>query len=413
MGAMASQADGFLRMQLRQGLDAILEPSAYRVPFTLSASQTYPMRISVSPDQTRILVAGGSSTSNSFFTYPDSLDQTTTVRPVATYGGTIYAASASNTHYAVAGGSPYLYVFDWATHALVTVSTTGLGQVNDVCFSPDGSKLAVAHSTAPFLRVYDTTAWTYVDASTSAGNTRLNVCWSSDGTLVFAMGGANPQFTVYNAALSTRHVATNDGNRAGQGYPTIIAHPSKPKACIACAGNSTTSSIHKLWEYDYATTTFTNIIAGGTSSPVYRFVYDARKNEIFFVQIVSTKPIIRKFPVATYTEVTGTVEAGLAHLVQCMGGSNSSPFYGMATVLRSVGQITGTVRDITNTPNDREVDAYRRSDGLIMARTVSDGTTGNYTLNLPDTADYDVQFKIESGELLNDLFFARAVPAAV
>lgn len=408
-GSMSSR--GLMRHHIRQGLDLSLDSSVTEsMAFDGASASNNQGYVRVSPDQTRVMFAGGSNTSNLLFTWPDSSDPTTNVRPIATFANTIGAAACSNTHYAVGGPTPFLYVFDWATHSLVSVSTTGLGTVNALAFSPDGSKLAVAHTTAPFLRVYDTTAWTYVDAVTSAGVARASVEWSSDGTLVFGQGTSNPQFTVYSANLATRHVATNDGNRTVSGTPCMIRHPTKPKAIIATAGGSATSAVHKLWEYDYATTTFTNFVAGGSTTIVHQVVYDPTNNVLYATSNDATKKI-RKFNISTYAEITGE-EKAINHLAALISNTYS-PYWSLATLRRSLGQITGMVRDITNTPNDREVDAYRRSDGILMARTMSDGTTGNYTLNLPDTADYDVQFKIESGELLNDLFFARAVPAAV
>ena len=76
-------------------------------------------------------------------------------------------------------------------------------------------------------------------------------------------------------------------------------------------------------------------------------------------------------------------------------------------------QITGTVRDITNSPAARVVQAFRRSDGVIMAQTTSDETTGDYRLEVFDAGPYDVRFKTLDGELLNDLFYANVTPEPV
>ena len=73
-------------------------------------------------------------------------------------------------------------------------------------------------------------------------------------------------------------------------------------------------------------------------------------------------------------------------------------------------RIRGTVRDKDGNLVSRTVRAHRRSDGALVAQTVSDAVTGAYELRVyPDspTETYDVQFLAATGELLNDLIYAR------
>ena len=79
-------------------------------------------------------------------------------------------------------------------------------------------------------------------------------------------------------------------------------------------------------------------------------------------------------------------------------------------------RIRGTVRDKDGNLVARTVRAHRRSDGVLVAQTVSAAMTGEYeVLVYPDspTEAYDVQFLAASGELLNDLIYARTTAEAV
>lgn len=71
------------------------------------------------------------------------------------------------------------------------------------------------------------------------------------------------------------------------------------------------------------------------------------------------------------------------------------------------------MRDVSNTPVARKVRAFRRSNGELVAETTSNASTGNYVLKVYDPGPFDVQFLVESGELLNDLLYAKSEPQAV
>ena len=79
-------------------------------------------------------------------------------------------------------------------------------------------------------------------------------------------------------------------------------------------------------------------------------------------------------------------------------------------------RIRGTVRDKDGNLVSRTVRAHRRSDGALVAQTVSAAMTGEYeVLVYPDspTEAYDVQFLAAPGELLNDLIYARTTTEPV
>ena len=70
--------------------------------------------------------------------------------------------------------------------------------------------------------------------------------------------------------------------------------------------------------------------------------------------------------------------------------------------------IRGSVRDVDNNPAARTVRIYERSTGELCATTTSNPVTGDYSAKVYEgDVDYDAQFLAATGELLNDLFFAR------
>ena len=79
-------------------------------------------------------------------------------------------------------------------------------------------------------------------------------------------------------------------------------------------------------------------------------------------------------------------------------------------------RIRGTVRDKDGNLVSRTIRVHRRSDGALVAQTVSDAVTGEYELRVyPDSPaeTYDVQFLAAPGELLNDLIYARTTTEPV
>ena len=79
-------------------------------------------------------------------------------------------------------------------------------------------------------------------------------------------------------------------------------------------------------------------------------------------------------------------------------------------------RIRGTVRDKDGDLVSRTIRVHRRSDGALVAQTVSNAITGEYELLVyPDSpaTPYDVQFLAAPGELLNDLIYARTTGEAV
>ena len=177
---------------------------------------------------------------------------------------------------------------------------------NGCAFSPDGSLLAVAHSSPPSITIYNTSTWAKLaNPSTLPPSTANGCTFSPDGSLLAVAHNSSPYITIYNtstwAAVSWFSLAVSDAKAVSFGV-----------------------------------------------SPAYR--------------------------------------------------------------------IRGTVRDKDGNLVSRTVRAHRRSDGVLVAQTVSDAVTGEYELRVyPDspTETYDVQFLAATGELLNDLIYARTTAEPV
>lgn len=73
--------------------------------------------------------------------------------------------------------------------------------------------------------------------------------------------------------------------------------------------------------------------------------------------------------------------------------------------------VSGTVYDSTGTPVARTVRAVRRSTGELLAETVSDASTGAYSLRVPDTSEVQVLCLDDSAGVLENDLVLRTIPA--
>lgn len=368
--------------------------------------------IALSPDQTGA-VLGVQNGSNNFRYINDPATLESTVTPAATFGNYIRAVAISNTHYAVGGESPFLYVFRRSNHGLETVATTGLGAVAALDFSPDGTKLAVAHRSGAGLRVYNTSTWAYTDAATAFGTSPTSVCFSADGTRIVAgaSGGTN-YVSVYSADLATRHFndTTSSYGQASyaNGGPRSVRSPINANHVLL----STDYTTNPVIQVDVTTGTISTYSSiPGTTNAYAALVADpeAAEDAVYVHHVTSGAG-------RTWTKLRCSTRSAYPtqpdEFRMLMYGNGSTP-YSTGYIIRSTPYlITGTVRDASNAPAARVVRAYDRTTGELMAQTTSDPSTGDYTLKVYDAGPYDLQFMTASGELLNDIFYAKVTPAA-
>lgn len=111
---------------------------------------------------------------------------------------------------------------------------------------------------------------------------------------------------------------------------------------------------------------------------------------------------------ATYVGTPGSWDAALNQTYTYAFGGWPTRLPSDRTTWKTV---SGTVYDSTSTPVARTVRAIRRSTGELLAETVSDASTGAYSLRVPDTSEVQVLCLDDSaGALENDLVL-RTFPA--
>lgn len=403
-------------LTLRQGLpplehrdDSEIYNNSYAVDnYQQATIYTQDMQKCISKNET------SSSVTDNYSVCRDIRNSTLLEKPLAVFSGAVREVDVSNTYFAVGGTNPFLYVFDWATLSLQSVSTVGLGNVNSLRFSLDGNLLAVSHATAPFIRIYKTSDWSYIEP-TAAENASVThvVEFSHDGSKLIARATANPSFRVFStqtgARIFSQHITTHTTDNAStRGF--LYQHPTKNNLVFSL-GTSNSGSGPRSYVFNTDTLVLSPISALPSLAQkmvkIYGIYFNDLDNSITLSNDLSDTGYLARFDADSYKPVP-TPEVDTLYKYY-------SPQYKFFSNLckYDTGQITGTVRDINNLPARRMVRAYRRSDGILMAQTFSDAVTGAYKLLLPDTGFYDVQFLTEDGEQLNDLFFAKSIPEQV
>lgn len=402
-------------LTLRQGLLPLEQRNASELYNGGPFSDSYQQEMLYTPDMQKCLSKNESNgVYNNYSVCRDIRNSSLMERPLAVFSGVIKAADASNTHFAVGGASPFLYIFDWATLSLQAASVDGLGVVNSIRFSPDGSLLAVSHATSPFIRIYKTSDWSYIEPSTVENPTITHVVeFSHDGSKLIARAASNPSFRVFNAATGARifsqHIAAHITNPdAARGF--LYQHPTKNNLVFSL-GTSSSSSGPRSYVFNTDNLVLSPISAlpplAQRMVKIYGIYFNDLDNSITLSNDLSDTGYLARFNADTYEPIPiPEVDTLYKYYSQQYKFFSNLCKYG-------TGQITGVVRDINNLPARRMVRAYRRSDGVLMAQTFSDAVTGQYKLLLPDTEFYDVQFLTEDGEQLNDLFFAKSIPEQV
>lgn len=390
--------------RLRHGLtpEYIGEKFADGFDVATTASQN----IAVSPDGMKVVAATGSSTQPNFVfsSVPptESMLLPAFEYPVASFSSSINVVASSNTHFAVGGAGSILYVFDWETKTLQSAAITGLGTVRGLVFNEDGSKLAVIHQTAPYVRIYNTSDWTYINVSEGAGsnNTGAPAIFTSDGRLVVGSNGS-PYLSVFDVATGERLLAVTSSAIASA-VSWMQKHPDLN--VIIWSSRDASASRNRLGYLDLDTYAVTHPFADPVG-PVYDAFLDKVDRQIYLIHAIGNGRFCSRISLDDPLTILHPGD-DLASLIQ----SSSINF---AAFESSFGRITGTVRDLDNLPAEREVLVYHRDGRYLSGRSMSDPATGNFEVVVQNLDEHDVQFKIEDGEMLNDLFFARVEPEAV
>lgn len=385
-------------LDMRQ--DVGLKPVVTKTP-TLMASAAG-NHMALAPDQSAAILGLSTSSGNiRFIGDPASLESI--VVPAATFAASIYAVGISNTHYAVGGDSPFLYVFRRSDHGLEAVSTSGLGTVVAMDFSPDGSKLVVAHTSGTNLRVYNTSTWTYADAATAFNTSPSAVCFSADGARIVATASSSTNYTsVYSADLATRHFnSTNSAYNAigysGVGSPRAVRSPVNSNHVLF----SCYSASNPVAQIDVTTGTITaySAIPGGASGNSTLVVDPEAAEDAVYLHHVSGSAGRTWTKLKCSTRVAYPLQPDEFRMY--MIGISNTPYSSGYIVRTTPYLVTGTVRDSSNNPAARVVRAYDRATGELMAQTTSNSGTGDYTLKLYSAGPYDIQFVANDDRSVN------------
>ena len=297
-------------------------------------------------------------------------------------------------------GLPYLAVHNTSTGIAATI-TGGAppSAVAAIAYSPSGNLLAVGCNTSPYLVVYNTGSWAKI--TLTGGNPPgavTSVAFSPDGTMLAVTHNSSPYLTVYNTSTWAK-VTLTGGNPAGGGAGVSFSPDSTRLAC----GQSTSPYLVVYNTSTWAKLTLTGVASSGVGptgfSPDGRYLVHIGNS--------ATYPNVSLWDTATWTKQTDikALSKTLDAVANTTTAISGVPIFFRATPAR---YLRGTVRDFSGSPADRVVRIYRRDTGALVGTTVSDATTGDYELKVYDgDIDYDVQFMIETGETLNDLFYAR------
>lgn len=431
LGGTTTAQEYFGKTRQRLAPEFNRDPAKMRLlpSWTMSAGSSN--AVGVSPDRKKACLVVGAisaSTIDQFILFDPSDIAATWRQPVAMTATRLNACAVSNRFAVVGGASGVLHAYSFADDSVTGVidyvggiDSSGLGQINAIAFSQDQRYVYVSHATTPFLRRYDTTNWTFVNAVTADSSTRTAIAVLKSGHVVVC-GTGSPFVSVYSANLQTRHGTTTTSVHSRTQNAAIVQDAINTHACYIPSGpGDSTAARTKMLKVTINPTTFavtfeskTAEMTGGDDAvrQVMGWMYYDEIVERYFVFVYGDSAQDRKVRVihpstlaldAEWTERYTHAVAGSAHY-------NEIALY--VPALRYY-RISGTVRDINNSPAQRIVRAYRRSDGVLMAETTSDPSTGSYTLRLSDSGVYDVQFLTLDGETLNDLFYARTTPELV
>lgn len=378
----------------------------------------------------KVLVAGSSTTSRLFFyeTSGFKLCVDTNPMPAGFNPGTnvqALAFSPSEAHLAV--GASTLTVYDTATWLPIPLPS-GIGTVRGCKFSPDGTKLAVAHSSAPQIDVLNTTGgtWSKILFTPALPGAGYSCDFSPDGALLAVGHASAPYLTVFNVSDWSK-VYLTWGEPPGTGQGVAFS----PNGALLAVAHSTSPYLTIYNTSDWSKVTITGGNPGGTANEC-AFSPDGTLLAVSH----SGGSYATVYNTSTWAKVTltgGNPEATTtccafsddgAHLA--FSRSGAVVVYDVATWTRryledgdtgSVAfsstalakQISGTVTGDDGNPAERVVRFHNRSTGTLIHETLS--VDGEYSASFISSNEIQrIVLDDVTGTLHNDIL-DRVIPA--
>lgn len=384
------------------------ELSAEALPVQATSGYAFPM-YQMTPDGSRIVATTGASGGLVISDVPPTEDALLPAgwyaQPPTPFSSSTYTMAVSNSFVAVGGQSaPYFMVYNLATKGVETVPTAGLGFVRALKFSPSGDRLAVLHATSPYLRIYDTSNWTFVVPATppgrASGMQSAALAFSPDGAVVVTGTNSDPYICAFS--MTGARLAAISSTSLVSDVADMVLHPDGDG--VVWVGSNYSAGVARIGYFSFSSMTATRPY-GDLGAAAYCAAVDSVARCVYITHSQIESRFVSRLdfdgPHANTLRAPGGVLEVLAQGVA-----------GLSLVELNPGKITGTVRDVYNTPAQRQVVARHRAHGYLSAVTTSDAA-GNYQMTVQNTEPHDVQFMAAPGEQLNDLFFARVQPEPV
>ncbi len=130
--------------------------------------------------------------------------------------------------------TPFIKVYnvtsitDPSTWTAVAGISALAGQVQDLTFSPDGTRLVIAHTNSPGFTILETSGWTVVsNPGTLPGTNGAGCAFNAAGTLMALLGGSGTRLIIYSTADFTINYtpATQPTYTAGSGVTPLAFNP--------------------------------------------------------------------------------------------------------------------------------------------------------------------------------------------
>lgn len=349
--------------------------------------------------------------------------------------GTINAISMSPDGSKLAVGhstTPFLTVYDTATWQKITI-TGGApdGLVRDLTWNPSGTLLATAHATSNFLTVYSVSDWSKVSlAGGKPAGSGYGVSFSPDGTKLAHTSGTSPFLTVYETTGWTKLTITG-GQPSGAGQCKF-----SPDGVFLAAGGSSGLTVYTVTDWAKVT------LSGGAATKTTNYVAFS-PDSAQLAATIGASPYMYIYDTATWTYTDPIAMPGGSRgvsynddgtkLVLALSGATgvvivnpttwssfsipiqtSSTNAPCPTTLSTRWLTTGaqSIRDEAGSPaSGRAVRAYNRATGAFLAEVTTDAS-GKFAI--PFVSEMQTQVAIlddDAGEQYNDLIFGRVIPA--